>query len=258
MANDVWNPDQYHRFRRERSQPFHDLLGLVRQAPGMRVADLGCGTGELTAELHAKLAASSTIGIDSSEAMLAKAAPHAGTGLRFEKANIESWGEGEGEFDLVFSNAAFQWIDDHPHLFARVARAVAPGGQLAVQMPANFDQPSHRVAERLAGEPPFREALAGYRREPPVLPVDSYAALLHRLGFVEQHVRLQVYGHLLDSRDDVAEWVRGTLLTDYQKRLPGPRFDQFLERYRELLRRELADERPFFFPFKRILLWGMK
>jgi trans-aconitate 2-methyltransferase len=252
---DAWNPAQYERFKDERSRPFHDLLALVGEVPGGRVVDLGCGTGELTRELHRALEARETVGIDSSPAMLAKSAAFAGDGLRFERADLASFDA--PPFDVVFSNAAIQWIDDHPALFARLARLVAPGGQLAVQMPANHDHPSHVVAAEVAQEEPFRAELAGYVRASPVLPPERYAELLDQLGFREQHVRLQVYGHHLDSREGVVEWVKGTLLTDYEKRL-GPLFPAFLTRYRARLLPMLADARPYFYAFKRILIGARK
>jgi trans-aconitate 2-methyltransferase len=252
-----WNPEQYERFRDERTQPFFDLLALVQPRPGMRVVDLGCGTGELTREMHRRLAARETVGIDASPAMLARTAPFAGDGLRFERGDIGAFAA-DGAYDLVFSNAAIQWVPDHEPLFARLAAALTPTGQLAVQMPVNNDHPSHVTAFALAGETPFREALGGYARQWPVLAPENYAALLHRLGFTRQHVRLQVYPHELESREAVVEWVRGSLLTDYEKRLPTDMWPQFLERYRERLLPRLADTRPFFYPFKRVLLWGAR
>ncbi len=255
---DVWEPAQYERYAAERAAPFHDLLALVRREPGMRVADLGCGTGELTAHLHATLGASSTLGIDTSDAMLSKARAHETASLRFERGDIGAFG---GAWDLIFSNAAIQWVPGHPALFARLSAALAPGGQLAVQMPANYDHPSHTVAAAVAGEEPFASALGGFARTGaavPVLAPEDYAGLLHRLGFEEQHVRLQVYAHVLGSRDDVVEWVKGTLLTVYRARLPAERYEPFVSRYRALLAESLPDERPFLFPFKRILLWGRR
>lgn len=251
----VWNPAQYERFRAERSQPFFDLLALVRKKPEMRVVDLGCGTGELTKELHAALGARSTLGVDNSESMLEKSKLHATPGLRFELGDLAAT---TGTYDLVFSNAAIHWVDDHPSLLARLTALLAPGGQLAVQVPANFDHVSHVVAGEIAKEPPFDALLAGYTRVPPVLAPEAYAGELHRLGFVEQHVRLQVYAHLLPSRDDVIEWVKGTLLTDYQKRMPADAFAEFLARYRAALLPRLDDERPYFYPFKRLLFWGAR
>jgi trans-aconitate 2-methyltransferase len=248
-----WDPDQYARFRAERAQPFFDLLALVRPAPAMRVVDLGCGTGDLTKVAHERLGAASTIGVDSSESMLERSKMYAASGLRFQVADLA---ELEGTFDLILSNSAIHWVDDHPALLARLTRRLAPGGQLAIQLPANFDHPSHAGAAEIARESPFREALAGYQHLLSGLPPERYAELLHELGFAEQHVRLNVYGHILASRDEVLEWLSGTLLTDYKRRLSGELYAQFLARYREVILPRLRDTRPYFFPFKRILFWG--
>jgi len=253
----TWDPDQYERFQRERSAPFFDLLALVESCPGGRVVDLGCGTGALTRSLHERTAAASTLGIDSSQAMLARSAQHAGEGVTFELGDIAGWAPAE-PVDVVFSNAALHWIDDHDALFARLTAALAPRGQLAVQVPANHDHPSHLVAERVAAEEPFRTALGGHVRRTPVLAPERYARLLHRLGYASQHVRLQVYLHVLPAAGAVVDWVKGTLLTDYRRRLSEGEYEEFLGRYGELLAAELPDEQPFPFPFKRVLLWGRR
>jgi trans-aconitate 2-methyltransferase len=252
-----WSPSQYERFKDERSKPFFDLLAMVKRRDAMRVVDLGCGTGELTRELHRALGARETVGVDASEAMLAKSAPFAGDGLRFERSSIEAWGPSD-PVDLVFSNAALHWVDDHRALLPRLAATLAPGGQLAVQIPSNDDHASHLVAAEVARESPFREALGGYVRVFPNLTLGEYATLLDRLGFREQDVRMQVYAHRLASRDDVVEWVKGTLLTDYAKRMEAPMFERFVARYREVLREKLEDARPYLYAFKRTLFWGMK
>jgi len=258
VKQDAWDPAQYGRFRDERSRPFHDLLALVQPRPGMRVVDLGCGTGELTRLLHERLAAAETIGLDSSEAMLARCAACAADGLRFERRDIRDF-PGDEHYDLVFSNAALHWLPDHPALFRRLTAALANGGQLAVQMPANFDHPSHRVAAEVATESPFREALGEYVHPArPVLAPEEYAVLLERLGYAAQHVRLQVYGHRLAARDEVVEWVRGTLLTTYEARLPAALYAHYLERYRARLLCQLEDTRPYFFTFNRVLLWATR
>jgi trans-aconitate 2-methyltransferase len=257
LARDTWNPAQYERFSDERSAPFFDLLALVEPCPGGRVVDLGCGTGELTKVLHERSRASATLGVDTSEAMLERSRSHAGDGLSFELGDIADWVPPQ-PLDLVYSNAALHWVDDHPALFARLTAALRPGGQLAVQVPANHDHPSHLVAERVAAEEPFSEALGGYIRRSPVLSPERYAILLHRLGYQPQHVRMQVYLHVLPESGAVVDWVKGTLLTDYERRLPGAVYEDFVARYREFLLDELGDDRPFQFTFKRILLWGRK
>jgi trans-aconitate 2-methyltransferase len=252
-----WNPAQYAKYRDERAQPFYDLMALVERRPGMRVVDLGCGPGELTRVLHEALGAQETLGIDNSPAMLEKAAAFAGEGVRFENADLGTFSE-PGAYDLVFANAALQWSPDHPALLARLTASLAPGGQLAVQVPANDDAPSHALAAAVASEAPFQDALGGFTRVSPVLAPEAYATLLHQLGYQQQTVRMQVYSHLLGSREDVIEWVRGTWLTAYQKRLPAELWPAFLERYRDLLFAVLPDDRPFFYPFKRILFWGQR
>ncbi|WP_394837022.1 methyltransferase domain-containing protein [Pendulispora rubella] len=253
----MWNPNQYERFKAERDLPFFDLMGMLRRDPRpARVVDLGCGTGELTSVLHRDLGAAETLGIDASAEMLARAPTT--PGLRFEKANIEAF-SASAPFDLVWSNAALQWVQDHPSLFARLTKFVAPGGQIAVQMPANFDYPTHVIAAKVAAESPFAEgASTPYQRAFPLLTPEGYAKLLYDLGYTKQCVRLQVYAHLLPSREDVIEWVKGSLLTDYQSRLSPELYQLFLARYKERLLPELADTRPFFYPFKRLLIWGSR
>jgi trans-aconitate 2-methyltransferase len=251
---DAWEPDRYGRFAAERAQPFFDLLGLVRPVPGGRVVDLGCGAGELTVQLHRRLEAGETLGLDSSPAMLERAAGLAGGGLRFELGDITDFAE--GGWDVVFSNAALHWLPDHRALLGRLVAALRPGGQLAVQVPANHDHPAHLVAAEVAAAEPFRTLLGGYVGRSPVQAPEWYAELLDRLGLAEQHVRLQVYLHRLPARDEVVEWVRGTLLTDYAARLPAERFEEFLAAYGERLLPRLPDTRPYRYLFKRLLLWG--
>jgi trans-aconitate 2-methyltransferase len=250
-----WDPEQYQRFRDQRRQPFLDLLELVRPRPSMRVVDLGCGSGELTRILHLRLAARDTLGIDSSNTMLPEQESRSNDGIRLVRQSIEEF-RGAGAYDLVFSNAALHWLPNHEELFARISAALDAKGQLAVQMPANWEQVSHVTAQRVAGEEPFREALDGFVHAVHVLAPEAYAVLLHRLGFREQQVRIQVYGHLLDGADDVVEWVKGSLLTVYRARLSAPMYDGFVERYRSLLRSEIGEVRPYFFTFRRLLIWA--
>ncbi len=252
-----WNPAQYERFKDERSRPYFDLLDMVQPRPGLNCLDLGCGTGELTAQLHTRLGAKATLGIDSSPAMLSKAAAHAAPGLAFAQGDIATFAP-QGAVDLVFSNAALHWLPDHTKLLARIAGWLGPQGQLAVQVPANNDHASHRVAHEVAARPEFATAMQGYVRQWSVLAPEAYSTLLHGLGFSRQLVRLQVYLHVLDSADAVVEWVKGTLLTDYEKRLGPALFASYLKQYQAALRAVLGDQRPYPYAFKRVLFWAMR
>ena len=242
-----WNPNQYERFKSERRQPFDDLLSLVEKRPRMRVVDLGCGTGELTRDLHNHLGAEETIGIDNSETMLLKSNAFGGEMLRFEQGEIEAF-VADRPFDLIFSNAALHWVNDHPTLFRRLAGFLAPHGQLAIQMPANETHASHRVAAEVASD--FGIA----PRQSPILAPEDYASLLHSLGASRQHVRLQIYGHVLPESGDVVEWVKGTLLTDYERQLDNARFADFVTRYRDRLLQTIGHHSPYFYTYRRVLI----
>ncbi len=248
-----WDPVQYNRFSDQREQPFSDLAALLEPVAEADVADLGCGDGRLSAQLHRRLGARRTVGVDSSPAMLAEAAVRAGNGLSFEEADIAIW-TGRG-LDVVFSNAALHWVADHARVLGCWRDALAPTGQLAVQVPANADHPSHEVARELANEWLGPVAPADPVAEN-VLPPEGYAEVLADLGFERQHVRLQVYGHRLATTGDVVEWVKGTSLTRFKKVLSVPDFDRFLVEYRRRLLVALGDRSNYFYPFKRILFWG--
>ena len=254
MSADTWDPDQYERFKAQRRLPFDDLRTLVAPVPGGRVVDLGCGTGELTAELHHHVQAGETVGLDSSAAMIERSTPFAGDGLRFEHGDIAAFPGDGGGCDVIFSNAALQWVPDHRSLLPKLRDALAPGGQLAVQVPANFDHPSHTIAAEVAAA--FGGARASTATN--VLAPEAYASLLHELGFEQQRVRLEVYGHPLPATRDVIEWVKGTLLTDYERQF-GDRFPAYVDEFATRVLVALGDPsgtRPYFYPFKRIVFWA--
>lgn len=254
----AWDPAQYDRFKAERSQPFVDLAALALPvAPGGRAVDLGCGTGELTATLVEHFDAAEVVGLDNAEPMLAEARPRAdGRRLRFGAADIATWVD-PGGWDVVLSNAALQWVPGHVEVLTRWAASLRPGGTLAVQVPANHDHPSHTVAAEVAASPAFEADFDGGPPPDPVagnvLPPEDYAVLLHDLGLVDVHVRLQVYSHLLGRTVDVVEWVKGTSLTRFKAVLVPERFDAFVDAYRSALVTRLGDRAPFLYPFKRIL-----
>lgn len=247
-ATDSWDPTQYRRFEAERDQPFHDLLTLVAAVPGGAVVDLGCGDGRLTALAHGSLGAASTVGVDSSPAMLA-AAPSL-EGLSFEPGDIGAWAAPPA-YDVLLSNAALHWVPDHRAVLGRWLAALRPGGQLAVQVPANFDHPSHAVVGEVADG-------LGLAVEPDpvavnVLRPEEYAVVLDDLGADEQHVRLQVFVHHLPSSAEVVEWVKGTTLTRVKRATDAEGYERFLTAYRSRLLEVIGDRAPYTYPFKRIL-----
>jgi trans-aconitate 2-methyltransferase len=181
-------------------------------------------------------------------------------GLTFREGDLTTFADADG-VDVVLSNAALHWVDDHETVLARWRESLRDGGQVAVQMPINTDHPSHVLARALAEEEPFVSAFGGPVPVDPVtrvLPPERYSTLLDRLGFTEQHVRVQVYLHHMPSTADVVQWMKGANLTRFEESLPPELYAQYLDRYRERLLDALGDQRPFPYTYKRILFWARK
>jgi len=251
-----WNPKQYHKFQAERSAPFFDLLSLVEVRPNLRVVDLGCGTGELTRQLADSLPNSNVTGLDSSAQMLEKAAMYADadpstslrTSLRFEQGDQAQL---TGEWDLIFSNAALQWSENHAELIPYLYRRLRPGGQITVQVPSNHNHISHQLYRETASEEPFKSILNGFQRYAPVLAIDEYARLFFEGNAENIIVFEKVYAHVLEDADAVVEWISGTALVPYFERL-GEHKEEFLTVLRQKMRAALP-ESPVFYPFRRTL-----
>jgi trans-aconitate 2-methyltransferase len=248
-----WDPKQYHKFQAERSAPFFDLLALVQVRPNLKVVDLGCGTGELTRELANALPDSDVTGLDSSAQMLEKAVSLSSPNLHFEQGNQA---ELQGEWDLIFSNAALHWTENHPALIPYLYARLAPGGQIAVQIPSNHNHISHQIYRETASEEPFRSILNGFQRYAPVLSIDEYARLLFACGAENIVVFEKVYAHVLEDADAVVEWISGTALVPYFERL-GEHTDQFVDVLHAKMRAALP-ETPVFYPFRRTLFSARK
>ena len=256
-----WDPTLYHKFQAERSAPFFDLLALVEIRPNLKVVDLGCGTGELTRRLAATLPDSDVTGLDSSQQMLEKASSNSGPGastalrasVRFEQGDQAQL---NGEWDLIFSNAALQWSENHKELIHRLYKCLRPGGQLAVQVPSNHNHISHQLYRETAGEEPFKTVLNGFQRYAPVLSIDEYARLFFECGAENIIVFEKVYAHVLEDSDAVVEWISGTALVPYFERL-GEHKEKFVDALRLKLRRALP-EAPVFYPFRRTLFSARK
>jgi trans-aconitate 2-methyltransferase len=244
-----WNPEIYDKFEVERSAPFDDLVSLISVSDGLRVLDIGCGTGVLTARLADHFPHSDVLGIDNSSEMLSKAVPLSRPGLRFELRDADFV---NGQWDLIFSHAALQWMEDHGTLIPKLYAMLDSGGRLAIQMPSNHDHPALILIRQLASDEPFCSALEGWTKHNSVMRLEAYPALLHRLEATDIVAFEKVYPHHLESSDAVADWACGTALVPYMDRLPQSLRYTFLERYRQGLK-ELWPSGPAYFGFKRIL-----
>ena len=225
---DGWNPALYSRFEAERTRPARDLLAQVKLAHAATAVDLGCGPGNSTELIAQRFPGAAVTGVDTSAAMLAKAAGRL-PGGRFIQADIATW-QPDAPPDLIYANAALHWVPDHTALIPRLFATLAPGGVLAVQMPDNRHEPSHRLMREVAADGPWAERLAHASEEIGVLPVAAYYDLLAGAG-AQTEVWRTIYHHPMDGAAAIVEWVRSTGLQPFLRPLDEAERTLFLERY---------------------------
>ncbi len=225
-----WNPNLYKQFEDERTRPARDLLARTTIDRPREIVDLGCGPGNSTELLVERYPDARVIGIDSSAAMLVSARARL-PGVTFIDAAIESW-SAERPLDLLFANAVLQWLPDHATLLPRLFAMLAPGGVLALQMPDNFAEPSHRLMREVAAEGPWshRFELAGAARAPNVLPAEAYYDLLAPVASATDVWRT-VYRHPMASPTSIVDWLSSTGLRPFIDRLPEEERPAYLARY---------------------------
>jgi len=254
----AWDPTLYLKFGDERLRPGFELLARIGELPPGPLYELGCGTGAHARAIARRWPDRSLTAIDRSSEMLAKAAAEPSP-IRWVEADIVTWSAPE-KGALIFSNATLQWLGDHARLFPHLLRQLVPGGVLAVQMPRNFDQPSHVLMRETAAEGPWAATLAPVvggatvLREDPVAPPDWYYDLLAPLA------RLDLwetdYLHVLEGEDPVLHWVSGTALRPVTEALAGGEREAFLAAYGAKLRRAYprrADGKTLL-PFRRLFI----
>lgn len=231
-ASPRWDPAQYLRFGTERLRPALDLLAHVEMAAPRRIVDLGCGLGLATALLHLRWPDADVLGLDNSADML-EAAGNA-PGCRFEPMDIGQW-EPQEPVDLIYSNAALQWLGQHRSLFPRLLANLAPGGVLAVQMPNMHTAPFRLLQAEVALHGPWSGYLQGAVPIRSILDMAGYSALLRPLC-ATMDVWETTYLHALSGDDAVMQWAMGTSLRPYLDKIPTDMRPNFLAAYAEALR----------------------
>lgn len=224
-----WNPQAYEAFADHRMRPAIDLLNRVALEAPRRIVDLGCGSGNVTLLLAQRWPQARILALDSAAEMLATARTRSAS-IDWQQAELGTWRARE-PVDLVYSNAALHWLPDHASVFPRLAKAVAPQGALAVQMPNNFSAPSHVLMHALALEAPYRTHLERVLRPAPVLEASEYYALL-AAQFARVDIWTTEYLQVLRGENPVADWTRATWLGGLLRALPEPLRDPFEAEYR--------------------------
>ncbi len=248
-----WNPDTYNQFKKERYQPFFDLISHIEESPGMKILDLGCGTGDLTKMLAEKFKDSTVLGIDNSAEMLSKAPQH--PHLHFELKTIEEQLNQNDTFDLIVANASLQWVDDHPAVFDKILSRLSAGGQLTIQMPSQTENILNKLLTDLVQEAPFKESLRGWVRWSPVLRLEEYAELLFRRSAKDMNIYQKVYPIIVSSHDELYDFISGSALVPYMERLDGSSKEELQKEFKKRIK-EQFNILPAIYPFKRIVLYA--
>ena len=249
-----WDAEIYLRFSGERTQPSVDLTARIAVPDPGRIIDLGCGPGNSTAVLRQRWPKAGITGLDSSSDMIAAASrsyPH----HEWLIGDISTWSAGI-PFDVVFSNAALQWVPNHEVLFPHLFAQVAPGGALAVQIPSHFNSPLHREILETAGNPSWSHlmgpAVNALVKKSPSFYYNLLQPLAARLDIWETE-----YYHVVDSPQSIIEWFRGTDLRPFLAVLENEeqrkRFEELLlERYTRAYTPQ--NDGRILFPFRRLFM----
>lgn len=251
-----WDPVQYGQFADHRLQPAVDLIRRIPRNDFQRIVDLGCGGGNVTDILKTRWPDAIVTGVDSSSAMLEEARAR-GRAIDWQIGDIASWRPG-GE-DLIFSNAALHWIDDHEGLLSRLVGGLPDGGVLAFQVPDNFDQPSHRIMRDVAADPRWCDRLAAIAGRRPVEPLEVYLEWLKRDARDVEAWRT-TYDQSLTGPDPVFEWLKGAAMRPYLALLADAEFADFQEQCRERLSAAYPADAggATAFPFRRLFVIAVR
>ena len=248
-----WDPAQYLRFADERLRPALDLLARIGVENPAEVVDLGCGTGNVSAILKRRWPDAAVTGVDGSAEMLARAAAEVPQ-CHFVQGDFATWTPA-APVQVLYSNAALHWLGGHASLFPRLLGHVAPGGVLAVQMPAMHAQPLRALQNELAATGPWAAHLADVPAAPAILEPGQYWDLL-RPRCAALDIWETVYLHALRGDDAVVQWARGTSLRPFLDRLPEPLKAEYLQAYTQAVRPhyEQRADRTTLLPFRRLFL----
>ena len=228
-----WSAAQYLKFEDERTRPSRELLAQVPLENPRRVVDLGCGPGNSTELLIERFPGAEVTGVDSSPDMLRQARQRLPR-CKFVEADLSTWTPEPGT-DLLFGNAVFHWVPDHPNVLKRLLQALGPGGVLAVQMPDNANQPAFTVLQEVVTSGPWAGAIAQVKGRSkrllrPEEYYDLFRPLCRRIDIWHIH-----YNHLMESHADVVEWFKGSGLRPLLAPLDAAMREAFLARYTDAI-----------------------
>ena len=248
-----WDVSRYLEYADLRLRPALELLARIPDRHPKRIVDLGCGAGNVTRHLAERWPQAEITGVDNSPEMLARAMGEV-PGVNWLEGDLATWAPGQ-PVDLIYSNAALHWVSNHEVLLPRLLEFLTPDGVLAIQMPNNFNAPSHRLMFHVAAQEPWATQLAKVQRKSPVAAPAFYYDLLAPRVF-NLDIWETDYMQVMTGEHPVAEFTKGTWLKPILDALDEPDRTEFEKSYREAVRTAYpprADGRTLF-PFRRLFL----
>jgi trans-aconitate 2-methyltransferase len=249
-----WDAGQYLKFADARTRPCRELAERIAVDSPRRVIDLGCGPANSTAVLSSRWPDAQIEGIDSSPEMI-DAARKSGVRATFTVSDIAGWTNHDHEpYDVIFSNAAMQWVDNHLLILQQHVAMLRDGGAMAMQVPFNMDAPAQQALGELEDEgwrsrftkPPVRWKVetvhAYYDALAPVASVDLWAT---------------TYMHIMESPEAIVEWYKGTALRPYLSALTSDADrSEFLAAYLAKMKvgYPIRADGKVLFPFRRLFV----
>jgi trans-aconitate 2-methyltransferase len=254
-----WNPEVYNQFKNIRYKPFFDLMDLISPNGLEKAVDIGCGTGEQTKILSEKFENADFLGIDPSPQMLEKSKGFSRNNLTIKQATVEEFitSNSNQKWDLIFSNAALQWSDNHQSLFPQLISLLSDTGQFVVQMPMQNDNILNKLLWELVQEKPYADYLKDYKRESPLLSIDQYAQILFENRLNNLQIIQKVYPIFADNPQTLFDFISGSALIPYLERLDANQQKVFIAEFKSRIQKEFKSF-PAIYAFKRLLLYGNK
>lgn len=250
-----WDAAQYHRLSDPQRSWGLPVLERLAPAPGERILDIGCGTGRLTSEIHAREPSVRLTAVDRSRTMLTEARRASPSDIRFAQADAAHLPFPPG-FDAVFSTATFHWVPDHPRLFSEIHRVLVAGGRLVSQAGGgpNLSRLYARTAA-LAREPDLSCWFEGWQDPWNFAGIDDTRARLEQAGFTRIDVWLESTPTTLPGAQAFGEFVTTVCLRHQLDRLPVERRGSFVQRITE---QAAEDDPPFTLDYWRLNIDGRK
>lgn len=248
-----WKPELYLSFEKERTQPSIDLLARIQTEKPKRILDIGCGPGNSTMVLYSRWPDAEIIGVDSSAAMIERAQTNSSS-IQWICGDATTGLAELGQFDVVFSNAAIQWMPNHQNLLPTLFELVKTNGVFAVQVPCTNNMPTYIELKKLAVSPKWKRYFTQIFPTHTIHEAEDYYEILRKLQ-CEFSLWSTDYYHVMKNHNAIVEWYKSTALRPYIECFADENKKQaFLKDYETAIKNAypMQKDNKVLFPFTRL------